>query len=942
MKDAIEIRGARQHNLKNVTLDLPRRRLVVITGVSGSGKSSLAFDTVFAEGQRRFVESLSAYARQFLAQMPKPQVESIEGLSPSIAIDQRSASRNPRSTVATVTEISDHLRLLFAHAGTPHCPDCGRVVAAQTVPEMVDTILSEPEGRRLSLLAPVVSGRRGGLAAELKRLRRQGYVRIRLDGEVRELEEEIRVDGRRRHDLEVFVDRLVVRPKSRARLTDSLETALKLSGGVVRVLWGEGEEQLLSEQLACHDCGVSLPPLEPRSFSFNSPAGACPTCAGLGYEMVFHPDLVIVDPDLPLAGGAVGPWSSKASVGRKALVRLAEELGLDPSTPWSKLPEGVRAIVLEGSDELDEPFEGVLSWLDRRLWEFQRRKRDQGRGEDEVFDRVDEEFARYMERRVCSSCGGARLCRESLAVQLGGRGIAQVLEMTVSEARDFLAKLELDAATVEVVDRVVREIDGRLRFLEEVGLDYLTLERSAATLAGGEAQRIRLATQIGTSLVGVLYVLDEPSVGLHQRDLARLLATLERLRDQGNSVLVVEHERDVMEAADWLVDMGPGAGARGGEVVAAGTVEAIRADDRSITGAYLSGRLEVPLPKRRRELGVDALVIRGAQVNNLREITVEIPLGLLVCVTGVSGAGKSSLVVDTLVPALRQRLTGGRSRAEAFAALDGVAHLDKLVAVDQEPIGRTPRSNPATYTGVLDTIRELFASLPESRTRGWKASRFSFNVKGGRCEACKGDGTTRVEMHFLPDVYVVCDQCGGARYDRETLEVRFRGLNIAEVLALTVGEAAELLHNVPAARRKLETLQSVGLGYLELGQSATTLSGGEAQRLKLSRELARRSTGRTLYVLDEPTTGLHFEDIRKLLEVLGRLVDQGNTVLVVEHDLEVIKCADWVIDLGPEGGAEGGRVVAEGRPEKIASCEASFTGHSLRRLLRPRRGGVSC
>lgn len=933
--DAIVIKGAREHNLKGVSLEIPRQKLVVITGVSGSGKTSLAMDTIFAEGQRRYVESLSAYARQFLAQMPKPRADSIEGLSPSIAIDQKNAARSPRSTVGTVTEINDHLRLLFATVGVPHCPDCGREVLDQSAQEMVDQLLSSPEGRRFSLLAPIARDKKGGLKSELERLRREGFVRVRLDGVTHELGDAVHVDARKKHTLEVFVDRLVVKSKARPRLADSLETALELGQGLVEVCFEDGEEVLFSEQCACPDCGISLPPIEPRLFSFNNPAGACAVCAGLGYEMVFDERFVVVEDHRSIRQGAVVPWSKRGSAQLATLEATAEELGIDLELPWRELPDHVQRIILHGTKEVDPELEGVLPWLDRRLHEFQRRRLDEGTNQDEVFDRVAEEFHRYMDRRTCSACHGARFRRETLAITIDDTNLAQLMAMTVSLALEFIDSLSSRSENDPVSGRLCKEIGGRLGFLSKVGVDYLTLDRNAATLAGGEAQRIRLATQIGSSLVGVLYVLDEPSIGLHQRDIARLLGTLRQLTDAGNTVIVVEHDRDIIETSDIVVDMGPGAGIHGGEVVAMGTPAEVARHERSLTGGYLSGRLEVPVPKQRREAQVGEIVLKGASGHNLRDLDVSLPLGRIICVTGVSGAGKSSLVVDTLLPELRRQLHGSHLQGQPFSSIHGVELLDKVIDVDQAPIGRTPRSNPATYTGVLTTIRELFASLPDAKSRGYGANRFSFNVKGGRCEACQGDGNKRVEMHFLPDIFVVCDLCCGRRYNRETLEVKYKGRDISEVLALTVDEAAEFFEHIPKIQRKLTVLQSVGLGYLALGQSATTLSGGEAQRIKLSKELSRRTTGRTLYVLDEPTTGLHFDDVRRLLEVLNRLVDDGagNSVIIIEHDLDVIKSADWVIDLGPEGGDEGGRLVAQGPPEVIAANEASHTGRYLKRVL---------
>jgi len=944
---SIVIRGARQHNLKGISLEIPRDRLVVITGPSGSGKSSLAMDTIYAEGQRRYVESLSSYARQFLARLPKPDVDLIDGLSPAIAIDQRSSVRTPRSTVGTVSEIHDYLRLLYTHVGEPECPQCGRPVNARTVPQMIEQILASPEGRRLALLAPVVRDRRTGLARELRQLRREGFARIRLDGEVRDLDEEIDVDGRRKHTLEVFVDRLTCKPEVRSRLADSLETALRLSGGLVVVSFEDGEEQCLSERYACPDCGVSLPPLEPRLFSFNNPAGACPACSGLGHELVFSPDLVLGDRSRSLSAGAVLPWARRGSTQLQRLSEVAAALDLDLDVPWRDLTPDVQELILRGSAEqlaalieqrTGEPppheIEGVIPWLERRLCELQRRKRDEGASEDELFGTVEHELDRYLESRVCASCGGARLRREALAVKVAGRSIAELSSLPIDAALRVVCELDLPDARRARAGRVVQEVETRLGFLVDVGLDYLTLDRAAATLSGGEAQRLRLATQIGAPLAGVLYILDEPSIGMHQRDVSRLLGTLTRLRDGGSTVLVVEHDPDTIRAADWVIDMGPGAGARGGEVVAQGRPDDVAREPASLTGGYLSGRLSIPVPRSRRDPGAAWLVLRGASQHNLADLTARIPLGVLTCVTGVSGSGKSTLVVDTLLPALRRHYHRSGDRPGAYRAIDGLELLEDVVAVDQAPIGRSARSNPATYAGLLGPLRELFAALPDARARGYGKARFSFNIRGGRCEACQGEGTVKVEMHFLPDTYVVCDECGGQRYNRETLEVRFKGLSIAQVLSLTVDEAADLLETIPPLRAKLDLLRSVGLGYLTLGQSATTLSGGEAQRVKLARELSRRASGRTLYVLDEPTTGLHQEDVRRLLSVLQRLVDTGSSVLVIEHHLDVVKSADWVIDLGPEAGSNGGRIVAEGPPEAIAVAPGSHTGRYLKRALR--------
>ncbi|GAB4270984.1 MAG: excinuclease ABC subunit UvrA [Deferrisomatales bacterium] len=938
--ETIRVRGARQHNLKNLHLEIPRSRLVVITGLSGSGKSSLAFDTLYAEGQRRYVESLSAYARQFLEQMDKPDVDSIEGLSPAISIEQKTTSRNPRSTVGTVTEIYDYLRLLYARVGVPHCTACGREISSQTVTQMVDRVLALPEGTRLEVLAPVVRGRKGEHRALLEELRRSGFLRIRVDGEMRELDEEIALDKNRKHTLEVVVDRLVAKEGGRARLAEALELALARAEGLAAVETrprdgGDGERFLFSERFACPDCGVSFPEMSPRAFSFNSPHGACPACDGLGTRVAVAPERIVPDPGLSLAQGAVAPWAGRNGVFfRQMLSALRKHLDLDLDIPWRDLPEPVRRAVLYGTREavdftyegkgstyrFRKPFEGVIPRLERRLREADT-------------EQTLEELAPFLETRPCAACQGARLRPESRAVTVGGRPIHGVSALSVEAAAGFFAALALPPRETTIAERVLKEIRERLRFLLDVGLGYLTLDRSAGTLSGGESQRIRLATQVGSRLTGVLYILDEPTIGLHPRDNRRLLRTLEDLRDLGNSVIVVEHDEDTIRAADHVIDMGPGAGEHGGRVVAEGPPEAVAAHPASLTGAYLSGRRAIEVPARRRRPNGKALVIRGARGNNLKGLDVEIPLGMLTCVTGVSGSGKSTLVVETLFPALAGALQGSQLRPLPHEGIEGAEHLDKVVDVDQSPIGRTPRSNPATYTGLFAPIRDLFARLPEAQVRGFAKGRFSFNVKGGRCEACKGDGMIKIEMHFLPDVYVTCEECGGRRYNRETLEVRYKGASIADVLEMTVAQAREFFRNVPGVRDKLATLEDVGLGYIRLGQSSTTLSGGEAQRVKLAKELSRRATGRTLYILDEPTTGLHFEDVRKLLEVLHRLVDQGNTVVVIEHNMDVAKTADHVIDLGPEGGEAGGRLVAQGPPEAVAACPASHTGAALRRLL---------
>jgi len=922
----IIVRGASEHNLRSLDVRIPRDKFVVLTGLSGSGKSSLAFDTIYAEGQRRYVESLSAYARQFLDQMRKPAVESIDGLSPAISIEQRSAGRNPRSTVGTITEILDHLRLLYARVGEPHCWVCGKPIASQTVAQMADRVLALAEGTRVGVLAPVIQGRKGTYQKELEAFRSQGFARVRIDGVVRELADEIRLARHAAHDIDVVVDRIAVRETARGRLTESLETALRLGAGMARLLVGTGDEEwLLAERNACPDCGVSLPELAPRLFSFNSPHGACPRCSGLGTHDELDPTRIVPDPERPLRD-AVEPWGTTRRRPRyyaELLASLASHFHVSLATPWRELPESARQGILHGvpgevvfqfqragkSERVRRPWDGVLGELARR--------------EDA------ESLARFHSPRPCPDCAGARLRPEARAVQLGGLGLDAVCRLPIARAARFLDELALPAQRRPIAERILREVRERMRFLLDVGLEYLALDRPAASLSGGEAQRIRLATQVGASLMGVLYVLDEPSIGLHPRDNRRLLGALLRLRDQGNSVLVVEHDEETIRAADWVVDMGPGAGIHGGAIVAEGPPAAIAATVGSLTGDYLAGRRRIAPPGERRAPGERWLVQSGCREHNLQGIEMRIPLGLFTVVTGVSGSGKSTLVNDTLYRTLAARLHGAQEPAGAFDTLTGLEHLDKVIAVDQSPIGRTPRSNPATYTGVFDGIRKLFAQLPEARMRGWGPGRFSFNVKGGRCEACRGDGMLRVEMHFLPDLFVPCEACRGLRYGRETLSVRFKGRSIADVLALSVEEAVPLFEHLPALRRPLQTLHDVGLDYVHLGQPATTLSGGEAQRIKLARELARRDTGRTLYILDEPTTGLHFADVDRLLGVLQRLVELGNTVLVIEHHLDVIRCADWVIDLGPEGGEAGGRVVAEGAPEVIAKTRDSHTGRAL-------------
>ena len=944
MLERLIVRGAREHNLKDVSLDLPRDALIVFTGLSGSGKSSLAFDTIFAEGQRRYVESLSAYARQFLGQMDKPDVDFIEGLSPAVSIDQKSTSRNPRSTVGTITEVYDYLRLLYARIGKPHCPQCGRPIARQHPQQIVDQVLALPAGTRFQVLAPVVRERKGEFVDLFRTLTTQGYSRVRVDGVLHTLAEPPTLKKQEKHTIEVVVDRLVVKPEAQQRLTDSVETALRLAGGTVTLEFvdlpedAEDRERVFSEHLACPYDGLSFEELEPRSFSFNSPFGACPDCTGLGTQHEVDPDLVIPDPDLTLADGAVAPWSTGTSADyfTRLLGALGDDLGFDLDTPWRELPTKVRNTILRGQSNsvtvsyrnrygrqrsYTTGFEGVISYIQRRHAEAET---DAGR----------ERFAGYLREVPCPSCGGARLKPVSLAVTIDGRSIAEISALPIGEASTVLAELDLDARDAAIGARVLKEIGERLQFLVDVGLHYLSLDRPAATLAGGEAQRIRLATQIGSGLVGVLYVLDEPSIGLHQRDNRRLIETLVRLRDLGNTLIVVEHDEDTIRAADWVVDIGPGAGEHGGEVVVSGPVAELVASPESITGAYVAGRqrIEVPLVRRLPQPGRSLKVV-GAREHNLKKVDVTFPLGCLVAVTGVSGSGKSTLVNDVLYRVLARELNGARMVPGRHTRVEGLDQLDKVVHVDQSPIGRTPRSNPATYTGVFDHVRKLFAQTEEAKIRGYLPGRFSFNVKGGRCEACTGDGTIKIEMNFLPDVYVPCEVCHGARYNRETLEVHYKGKTIAEVLDMPIEEGADFFAAVPAIARHLRTLVDVGLGYVRLGQPAPTLSGGEAQRVKLAAELQRRSTGRTIYVLDEPTTGLHFEDIRKLLGVLQALVDNGNTVLVIEHNLDVIKTADWVVDLGPEGGSGGGTVVATGTPEEVATVPESHTGAFLAELL---------
>ncbi|NEX19137.1 excinuclease ABC subunit UvrA [Thiorhodococcus mannitoliphagus] len=936
--DTIRIRGARTHNLKGIDLDLPRDRLIVFTGLSGSGKSSLAFDTIYAEGQRRYVESLSAYARQFLSVMEKPDVDHIEGLSPAISIEQKTTSHNPRSTVGTITEIYDYLRLLFARVGQPRCPTHGEPLEAQTISQMVDQVLNQPEGDKLMLLAPVVSARKGEYQRLLTELNAQGFIRARIDGVLCELDDPPELDLKKKHDIEIVIDRFRVREDLALRLAESFETALNLSGGIARIGWmdePERAELTFSAKFACPLCGHSIPELEPRIFSFNNPAGACPTCDGLGIEQFFDKAKVVLHPELSLAGGAVRGWDRRNAYYFQMIRSLGQHYGFDPETPWSELSEEVRAVVLYGSGKeklklklphekgsgKSRPFEGIIRNMERRYRETESTT-------------VREELARYLSHQPCPACQGSRLNEAARNVFVGDCNLPSVSRMPVGESLRYFEALELPGKRGEIGAKVIKEIATRLRFLVDVGLDYLMLERSADTLSGGEAQRIRLASQIGAGLVGVMYILDEPSIGLHQRDNARLLKTLTHLRDIGNTVIVVEHDEEAIRAADLVVDLGPGAGVHGGEIVAQGSAEEVKGNPKSLTGRYLSGDLRIEIPAARTPIDPERqLRLLGARGNNLRAVDVAIPVGTFCCITGVSGSGKSTLINDTLYPIAARHLNGASLRPAPHGSAEGLEHFDKVVDIDQSPIGRTPRSNPATYTGLFNLVRDLFAAVPEARSRGYTSGRFSFNVKGGRCEACKGDGLIRVEMHFLPDIYVQCDTCKGRRYNRETLEIRYKGKTIDEVLNLTVEDALELFAPVPAIKRKLQTLVDVGLAYVTLGQSATTLSGGEAQRVKLSRELSKRDTGRTLYILDEPTTGLHFHDVKHLLDILHRFRDQGNTVVVIEHNLDVIKTADWIIDLGPEGGDKGGEVVAIGTPETVAANQRSHTGAFIQPLL---------
>ncbi|KPU26980.1 excinuclease ABC subunit A [Caloranaerobacter sp. TR13] len=937
-KDKIIIKGAREHNLKNIDLEIPRNKFVVFTGLSGSGKSSLAFDTIYAEGQRRYVESLSAYARQFLGQMEKPDVDYIEGLSPAISIDQKTTSKNPRSTVGTVTEIYDYLRLLFARIGIPHCPKCGKVISSQTVDQMVDKILDLENGTKIQILAPIIRGRKGEHQKVFENIRKEGFVRVRVDGEIRDINEDIKLDKNKKHTIEVVVDRIKIKEGIQNRLADSLETALNLSEGIVIIDVVNEKEMLFSQKFACVDCGIGIEELSPRMFSFNSPYGMCSYCNGLGSYKKVDPELIIPNPNLSINQGAIAPFNSTSedTYYYKIFKAIAEYNGFDLDTPIKEAPKkfikellygtGKRSVTFKyesrfgGLRTYKAPFEGIINNLERRYKET-------------VSDYMREKIESYMSINPCPHCNGARLRPESLAVTVGGLNIAEVTELSVRQALEFFDKLELDERQKYIANQILKEIKERLKFLVDVGLDYLTLSRSAGTLSGGESQRIRLATQIGSSLVGVLYVLDEPSIGLHQRDNERLIKTLRNLTDLGNTLIVVEHDEDTMYSADYIVDIGPGAGVHGGEVIAKGTVEDIKKCEKSITGQYLSGKKKIEIPKTRRKPNGKWIEVIGAKEHNLKNIDVKIPLGVFTCVTGVSGSGKSTLVNEILYKRLSQQLHRGKQKAGKHDEIRGIEHIDKVIDIDQSPIGRTPRSNPATYTGVFDFIRDVFAMTPEAKMRGYKKGRFSFNVKGGRCEACKGDGIIKIEMHFLPDVYVPCEVCKGKRYNRETLEVKYKGKTISDVLEMTVEEALEFFDNIPRIKNKLKTMYDVGLGYIKLGQPSTQLSGGEAQRIKLATELSKRSTGKTLYILDEPTTGLHIADIHKLIKVLNKLVDTGNTVLVIEHNLDVIKTADYIIDLGPEGGDKGGTIVAQGTPEEICRVKESYTGQFLRKIL---------
>lgn len=938
-KHYIKIRGAKEHNLKNISVDIPRDEFVVLTGLSGSGKSSLAFDTIYAEGQRRYMESLSSYARQFLGQMEKPNVESIEGLSPAISIDQKSTNRNPRSTVGTVTEIYDYYRLLYARIGIPHCPSCGKEIKKQTVDQMVDEIMKLPEGSKIQLLSPVVRGRKGEHVKIFEQAKKSGYVRVMVDGHLYELSEEIKLEKNKKHNIEIIIDRLVVKPGIEKRLSDSIESVLKLSDGLLIVDVIGGETLNFSQSFSCPDCGISLDELEPRTFSFNNPFGACPECHGIGIKMEFAEELLIPDTSLSIAEGAIAVlgWQSvvdKSSYTRCTMEALANEYKFDLNTPYKDLPKDIQHIIMHGTDGktvkvtyrgqrgegvYDVAFEGLIKNVERRYRET-------------ASDSTKQEYETFMNTTPCKACGGKRLRKEALAVTVGDRNISDVTELSIRDLKDFMDNLELSPMQMKIGELVLKEIKARIGFLVDVGLDYLTLARATGSLSGGEAQRIRLATQIGSGLVGVAYILDEPSIGLHQRDNDKLLKTLKHLKDLGNTLIVVEHDEDTMFAADYIVDIGPGAGSHGGKVIATGTAEEIMKVEESITGAYLSGRIKIPVPKIRKE-PTGFLTIKGAKENNLKNVNVDIPLGVLTCITGVSGSGKSSLIREILYKRLARDLNRARIIPGKHSDMIGLDQLDKVIDIDQSPIGRTPRSNPATYTGVFDQIRDLFASTPDAKMRGYNKGRFSFNVKGGRCEACSGDGILKIEMNFLPDIYVPCEVCGGKRYNRDTLEVRYKGKTIYDVLDMTVEEAVKFFENVPSIKRKIETLNDVGLSYLKLGHPSTSLSGGEAQRIKLATELSKRSTGKTIYILDEPTTGLHFADVHKLIEILHRLVEGGNSVVVIEHNLDVIKTADYIIDIGPEGGDKGGTVVATGTPEEVAKNKKSYTGDYVKKYL---------
>ena len=933
----IEIKGAREHNLKNVDINIPKNKLTVITGLSGSGKSSLAFDTIYADGQRRYVESLSSYARQFLDLMKKPDVDSIEGLSPAISIEQKTTSHNPRSTVGTVTEIYDYMRLLWARAGTPYSPATGLPIESQTISQMVDRIMEFTPGTKLLLLAPIARGKKGEFKKEFEALQKQGYQRLKIDGSVYDIEEVPNLNKNQKHDIEVVVDRIVAKPGIEERLAQSLETGLKLSDGLVYVENAETTDRtVFSSKFACPVSGFTIEEIEPRLFSFNNPYGACPHCDGIGAKLYMDPDLIVPNPNLSLNQGAIAPWNvGKSAFYHQTLVSLCDFLNISPTTPWKDLPENAKNLILFGSGDVcvpmyysrfvsDKPFEGVVPNMERRFLET-----------DSAWIR--EEFSKYQSAAPCEYCHGKRLKPEALAVKVNGLDIMEASEMSIKKARDWFSRVEskLSPKKAEIAHKILKEIIDRLSFLNNVGLDYLSLSRQSGTLSGGEAQRIRLASQIGSGLTGVLYVLDEPSIGLHQRDNDRLLETLNRLRDIGNTVIVVEHDEDAIRSADFLVDMGPGAGQKGGHVVASGTVDEVLANEESLTAQYLTGIKEIAVPKKRRKGTGKFIGVKGAKTNNLKNVDLKIPLGTLTCVTGVSGGGKSSLILETLFKGLNKELNGSREPAGIYEKLTGVENIDKIIDIDQSPIGRTPRSNPATYTGLFTYIRDWFAALPEAKARGYNAGRFSFNVAGGRCEACKGDGVTKIEMHFLPDVYVECDVCKGKRFNRETLEVKYKDKSIADVLDMTVDEAYAFFEAIPSIKNRLDLLRKVGLGYIKIGQQATTLSGGEAQRIKLSKELSKRATGKTLYILDEPTTGLHFEDINKLLKVLHQLVEHGNSVVVIEHNLDVIKTADYIIDIGPEGGDGGGKIIAKGTPEEVAKCEGSYTAKYLRQKLQP-------